>query len=134
MIQNAQAGSRRIRGFTLIELMIVVAIIAALAAYADAVRVELAPRGVHVLLVSPGPIRRAGDDPAADAQVGGIAHHHAGGQEVEFDPARGVPRVGAAVDLEHDRDRGAGAAQFLGNLGYEPALAFVAQGDADVSD
>jgi NAD(P)-dependent dehydrogenase (short-subunit alcohol dehydrogenase family) len=38
----------------------------ALAAYADAVRVELAPRGGHVLLVSPGPIRRANDDPAAD--------------------------------------------------------------------
>lgn len=39
---------------------------AALAAYVDAVRVELAPRGAHVLLVSPGPIRRAADDPAAD--------------------------------------------------------------------
>jgi len=38
----------------------------ALAAYADAVRLELAPRGAHVLLVSPGPIRRAADDPAAD--------------------------------------------------------------------
>jgi NAD(P)-dependent dehydrogenase (short-subunit alcohol dehydrogenase family) len=38
----------------------------ALAAFADAVRLELAPRGAHVLLVSPGPIRRAGDDPAAD--------------------------------------------------------------------
>ncbi len=38
----------------------------ALAAFADAVRVELAPRGAHVLLVSPGPIRRAADDPAAD--------------------------------------------------------------------
>jgi hypothetical protein len=38
---------------------------AALAAYADALRLELAPRGVHVLLVSPGPIRRADDDPAA---------------------------------------------------------------------
>ena len=38
----------------------------ALAAYADAVRLELAPRGGHVLLVSPGPIRRAGDDPAAE--------------------------------------------------------------------
>jgi NAD(P)-dependent dehydrogenase (short-subunit alcohol dehydrogenase family) len=37
----------------------------ALAAYADAVRIELAPRGAHVLLVSPGPIRRANDDPAA---------------------------------------------------------------------
>ncbi len=38
----------------------------ALAAYVDAVRVELAPRGAHVLLVAPGPIRRAADDPAAD--------------------------------------------------------------------
>lgn len=39
---------------------------AALAAYVDALRVELAPRGVHVLLVSPGPIRRTADDPAAE--------------------------------------------------------------------
>jgi len=38
----------------------------ALAAYADAVRLELAPRGVQVLLVSPGPIHRAADDPAGD--------------------------------------------------------------------
>lgn len=38
----------------------------ALAAYADAVRLELGPRGAHVLLVSPGPIRRAGDDPVAE--------------------------------------------------------------------
>lgn len=38
----------------------------ALAAYVDAVRLELEPRGVHVLLVSPGPIRRRADDPAAD--------------------------------------------------------------------
>jgi short-subunit dehydrogenase len=38
----------------------------ALAAYADAVRLELEPRGAHVLVVSPGPIRRANDDPAAD--------------------------------------------------------------------
>ena len=41
---------------------------AALAAYVDAVRLEMAPRGAHVLLVSPGPIRRDDDDPrAADA-------------------------------------------------------------------
>jgi len=40
----------------------------ALAAYVDAVRLELTPRGVHVLLVSPGPIRRDEADPrAADA-------------------------------------------------------------------
>jgi len=38
----------------------------ALAAYVDAVRLEIAPRGGHVLLVSPGPIRRGADDPAAD--------------------------------------------------------------------
>jgi short-subunit dehydrogenase len=38
----------------------------ALAAYAEAVRLELEPRGAHVLLVAPGPIRRAADDPAAD--------------------------------------------------------------------
>ena len=36
---------------------------AALAAYVDAVRLEMAPRGAHVLLVSPGPIRRDDDDP-----------------------------------------------------------------------
>lgn len=46
---------------------------AALAAYVDAVRLELAPRGVHVLLVSPGPIRRAADDPAADRAAGRYA-------------------------------------------------------------
>ena len=38
----------------------------ALAAYVDAVRLELGPRGVHVLLVSPGPIRRDDGDPRAD--------------------------------------------------------------------
>lgn len=35
----------------------------ALAAYVDAVRLEMAPRGVHVMLVSPGPIRRDDNDP-----------------------------------------------------------------------
>ncbi len=38
----------------------------ALAAFTDAVRLELAPHGAHVLLVSPGPIARAADDPAAE--------------------------------------------------------------------
>jgi uncharacterized protein len=37
----------------------------ALAAYVDAVRLEMSPRGAHVLLVSPGPIRRDDDDPRA---------------------------------------------------------------------
>ena len=41
----------------------------ALAAYVDAVRLEMAPRGGHVLLVSPGPIGRAAGDPrAAEAE------------------------------------------------------------------
>ena len=40
----------------------------ALAAYVDALRLEMTPRGAHVLLVSPGPIRRDEADPrAADA-------------------------------------------------------------------
>ena len=42
---------------------------AALAAYADAVRLELVSRGGHVLLVSPGPIGRRDDDPAAEAAI-----------------------------------------------------------------
>lgn len=42
----------------------------ALAAYVDAVRLELSPRGWHILLVSPGPIRRASSDPRqADASL-----------------------------------------------------------------
>jgi len=45
----------------------------ALAAFADAVRIELAPRGGHVLLVSPGPIRRHADDPAAERAAGRYA-------------------------------------------------------------
>jgi len=46
----------------------------ALAAYADAVRLELEPRGAHVLLVSPGPIRRAADDPATGRGLDRYAH------------------------------------------------------------
>lgn len=43
----------------------------ALAAYADAVRIEIEPRGGHVLLVSSGPIARAADDPALDLALDG---------------------------------------------------------------
>jgi len=39
---------------------------AALAAFVDAVRLEISPRGGHVLLVSPGPIRRDPADPRAE--------------------------------------------------------------------
>jgi short-subunit dehydrogenase len=49
----------------------------ALAAYVDAVRLEMTPRGAHVLLVSPGPIRRDDDDPrgadAADRYAADVA-------------------------------------------------------------
>ena len=45
----------------------------ALAAYADAVRLEQEPRGGHVLLVSPGPIARSPDDPTADRAEGRYA-------------------------------------------------------------
>ena len=47
----------------------------ALAAYVDAVRLEMAPRGAHVLLVSPGPIRRedADDDARFDRYADEVA-------------------------------------------------------------
>ena len=50
----------------------------ALAAYVDAVRLELTPRGAHVLLVSPGPIKRSADDPAADRAATRYAEEAAG--------------------------------------------------------
>jgi NAD(P)-dependent dehydrogenase (short-subunit alcohol dehydrogenase family) len=70
----------------------------ALAAYVDAVRVELAPRGAHVLLVSPGPIRRAADDPAADRAPGRL-----GSQRL---PAKTPP--GAAVRHPRPQSHGRG--------------------------
>ena len=49
----------------------------ALAAYADGVRLELAPRGGHVLLVSPGPIGRTSGrqqtEPALDRYAAAVA-------------------------------------------------------------
>lgn len=78
----------------------------ALAAYCEAVRLELAPRGAHVLLVSPGPIRRADDDPApdrgldryaADAAAAGLPAEAAapGGTKrlAQLDPDRLADRV-----------------------------------------
>lgn len=68
----------------------------ALAAYVDAVRLEIEPRGVHVLLVCPGPIRRidAADDAtfdryAADVARGGLppeANRPGGGTLARLDP------------------------------------------------
>lgn len=81
----------------------------ALAAYVDAVRLEVSPRGVHVLLVSPGPIRRDDDDPraadageryAADVARGGLPAEaiHPGATRAlrQLDPDRLAERVLAA--------------------------------------
>jgi len=43
-------------------------------------------------------------------------------------PPAGVSGVGAAVDLQHDGDRCARAAQFVGDLRDEAAFALVAEG------
>ena len=79
----------------------------ALAAYVDAVRLELAPRGVHVLLVSPGPIRRAADDPAAD---GAASRYAAEAAAAGLPPEAAVP--GGTTSLRQ-LDPDALAAQIL---------------------
>ena len=78
----------------------------ALAAYVDAVRLEAAPRGAHVLLVSPGPIRRvdaeAGvpfDRYAAEVASGGLppdANRPGGGGLARLDPDTLAERILAA--------------------------------------
>jgi len=84
----------------------------------------------------PPELARVGDDAAADGEVldGGL--DDAGGEEVELDAAGGVAGVGAAVDLQHDRDglAAGGGAEFLDDFGDEAAFAFVAEADADVCD
>jgi hypothetical protein len=82
----------------------------------------------------PPELARVGDHAAADAQVGGVLHDDAGGEQVQLDAAGRVAGVGAAVDLEHDGDRVRGAAQFVGDLGNQAAFAFVAEGNTDVGD
>jgi len=67
----------------------------ALAAWVDAVRLEMGPRGAHVLLVSPGPIARAADaDAAADPQPGRYADAVAG---ADLPAAANRPGGGAPV-------------------------------------
>ncbi|MEI6037056.1 MAG: SDR family NAD(P)-dependent oxidoreductase [Planctomycetota bacterium] len=87
----------------------------ALAAYADAVRLELSPRGAHVLLVSPGPIRRASSAPrSADAAqpryaqevdrdgLPAQANAPGGGTKLRpLDPDRLAERVLAACQRRH---------------------------------
>lgn len=68
---------------------------AALAAWVDALRLEVAPRGAHVLLVSPGPIRRESTAAtAADPQPGRYADDVADGG---LPDAAARPGGGAAV-------------------------------------
>jgi len=67
----------------------------ALAAWVDAVRLEMGPRGAHVLLVSPGPIARAADaDAAADPQPGRYADAVA---DADLPAAANRPGGGAPV-------------------------------------
>ncbi len=68
---------------------------AALAAFADAVRLEVAPRGGRVLLVSPGPIRRD-DEAAADD---GFHRYDADVARHELSAEVAAPGGGAAVRL-----------------------------------
>ena len=93
--------------------------------------------GIALVLERPGlppDLARIGDDAAADAEVRNGGHSHAGRQQVELQAGGGVARVGAAVDLDHDRDGRAGQAKLLGDFGDEPAFAFVAEADAHVGD
>jgi short-subunit dehydrogenase len=74
---------------------------AALAAYVDAVRLEVEDRGVHVLLVSPGPIARAAGDPASDRSRDRYADQiAAGGLPAEASAAGGTASV---APLDPDR-------------------------------
>ena len=71
---------------------------AALAAFADAMRLEVAPRGGRVLLVSPGPIRRE-PDPAAAATDGGFHRYDADVARHGLSADVAAPGGGAAVKL-----------------------------------
>ncbi len=82
----------------------------------------------------PPDLAGVGDHAAADREVGGIAHADAGGQEVQLDAARGVAGVGAAVDLEDDRNGRRGAAEFVGDLGDQATFALITKGDTDIGD
>lgn len=73
----------------------------ALAAWVDAVRLEMAPLGAHVLLVSPGPIRRVGDGEGFDRYASEVAaaglpaeaNRPGGGGLSRLDPDRLAARI-----------------------------------------
>jgi len=79
---------------------------AALAAYVDAVRLEMTPRGAHVLLVSPGPIRRDDDDPrSADSADRYAADRYAADVSRAGLPAEALEPGGTRALTQLDPDR-----------------------------
>jgi len=65
------------------------------------VRLEMTPRGAHVLLVSPGPIRRDDDDPRADA----AADRYAADVSLAGLPAEALEPGGTRALTQLDPDR-----------------------------
>jgi len=82
----------------------------------------------------PPDLARVGDAAGTHAEILDGVFHDAGREQVELDAAGGVAGVGAAIDLEHGRDGARRVAKFFDDLGDETALAFVAEGDADIGD
>lgn len=72
----------------------------ALAAYVDAMRLEIEPRGGHVMLVSPGPIARAAYDPAIDRAGDRYAADVAAGNLPDAARAAGGSKRLAPLDPE----------------------------------
>jgi len=72
----------------------------ALAAYVEAMRLEIAPRGAHVMLVSPGPIARAAYDPAIDRAADRYAADVAAANLPDAARAAGGSRRLAPLDPE----------------------------------
>jgi NAD(P)-dependent dehydrogenase (short-subunit alcohol dehydrogenase family) len=73
-----------------------------LAAFAQQLRMELAPRGLHTLLVSPGPIARADNNPRYAVQTAGLpesAQRPAGGARLSLiDPLTLSKQILAACE------------------------------------
>ncbi len=96
----------------------------ALAAYVDAVRLEAAPRGAHVLLVSPGPIRRVDDGEAFDRYAAEVAraglppeaNRPGGGGLARLDPDALARRVLEACRRRHSELVVPGKAAILAGL------------------
>jgi len=72
----------------------------ALAAYVDAVRLKVAARDVHVMLVSPGPIARATYDPAVDRAADRYAADVAAGKLPDAARAAGGSKRLTPLDPE----------------------------------